>query len=160
MYKDKIAQARENFQKNSVYRNNKEVKRMLEIAQEVYKSDLDMMSGEQLMKLGGELAGLYVYFGNLYAEARSEHEISENAYNQVLEAVKLSYIESDSGYKVTEAKAAACRDLETESSDMVLKEAIYKEWSTVIETCKTLIMFIQSCISQKKSEAFLRSNPV
>ncbi len=155
MYQTKYQKLKEDLAKISVYENDAGVKRMLDIAREIYSQKLDIMSGHVLIRLGGELSGLYISFGNKHAQARADHEITENTYKQVLNNVQQSYLDEDSKYKVTEAKNLASKAMEVEAEDVVLKEAVYKQWENVMDTCKTLIMFIQSALATKKSESFI-----
>lgn len=155
MYQTKYQKLKEDLAKISVYDNDKGVLRMLEIARNLYSAKLDLMSGDVLIRAGGELAGLYISFGNKHAQARAEHEITENVFKQVLQLTQQNYLKKNETYKVTEAKNLAGKDLEAEADDVVLKEAVYKQWENVMDTCKTLIMFIQSALATKKSESFI-----
>lgn len=155
MYQTKYQKLKEDLAKISVYENDAGVKRMLDIAREIYSQKLDIMSGHVLIRLGGELSGLYISFGNKHAQARADHEITENVYKQVLQLTQQDYLRKNETYKVTEAKNLAGKDLEAEADDVVLKEAVYKQWENIMDTCKTLIMFIQSALATKKSESFI-----
>lgn len=155
MYKTKYEKLKAQLAEINVYEKDASVLRMLEIARQIYNTKLDIMSGHVLIRVGGELSALYVSFGNKHAQARAEHEITENTYKQVLNNVQQSYLDEDSKYKVTEAKNLASKAMEVEAEDVVLKEAVYKQWENVMDTCKTLIMFIQSALATKKSESFI-----
>lgn len=156
MYKTKYEKLKAQLAEINVYEKDASVLRMLEIARQIYSTKLDIMSGHVLIRVGGELSALYVSFGNKHAQARADHEITENTYKQVLNNVQQGYLDGDSKYKVTEAKNLASKDMEVEAEDVVLKEAVYKQWENVMDTCKTLIMFIQSALASKKSEAFIK----
>jgi len=148
---------RERLDELSVYKNQVQVMRMLDIAREIYSKKLDKMHQGELLRLGGELASLYVYFGQQNAEARAEHEISENVYKQALQLKQQEYMVENEGYKVTEAKNLALKDLGEFLYDVIVKEAAHKQWENVMDTSKTLIMFIQSALSTKKSESYVSS---
>ncbi len=158
MYKTKYEKLKAQLAEINVYEKDASVLRMLEIARQIYSTKLDIMSGHVLIRVGGELSALYVSFGNKHAQARADHEITENTYKQVLNNVQQGYLDGDSKYKVTEAKNLASKDMEVEAEDVVLKEAVYKQWENVMDTCKTLIMFIQSALASKKSEAFINKD--
>mgnify|MGYP000996472079 CR=1 FL=1 len=158
MYKTKYEKLKSQLAEINVYEKDASVLRMLEIARQIYSTKLDIMSGHVLIRVGGELSALYVSFGNKHAQARADHEITENTYKQVLQNVQQGYLDGDSKYKVTEAKNLASKDMEVEAEDVVLKEAVYKQWENVMDTCKTLIMFIQSALASKKSEAFINKD--
>lgn len=158
MYQTKVEKLKEDLAKISVYENDKSVLRMLEIARNLYGAKLDLMSGDVLIRAGGELAGLYISFGNKASQARAEHEITQNIYKQVLQLTQQNYLKKNELYKVTEAKNLAGNDLVAEADDVILKEAVYDQWKNVLDTCKTLIMFIQSALAMRKSEGFINKN--
>lgn len=158
MYKTKVDKLKEQLAEINVYEKDPSVKRMLEIAREIYGQKLDIMSGHVLIRLGGELSGLYISFGNKTAQARAEHETTELVFKQVFSLVQKEIVLKDSGYKVTEAKNIATGKLENEAEDVLLKEAVYEQWKNIMDTCKTSIMFIQSALATKKSESFVGSN--
>jgi len=158
MYKTKYDKLKKQLEEINIYEKHTGVKRLREIANHIYKTHLDVMPPALLQRYGGELSALYVSFGNTHAMARADHEISENMYKQVVSNLQLSYLDGDEKYKVTEAKSLANKDLELELEEVILKEAVYKQWENVMDTTKTLIMFIQSSLSTKKSEAFISSN--
>lgn len=158
VYKTKYDKLKKSLDAINIYEKHTGVKRLREIANIVYKNHLDVMPPALLQRLGGELSALFVSFGNAHAMARADHEISENIYKQVISNVQLSYLDGDTKYKVTEAKNLASKDLEGELDDVILKEATYKQWENVMETTKTLIMFIQSSLATKKSEAFINKD--
>lgn len=158
MYQTKVDKLKEELAKISVYQNDDGVLRMLEIARIIYGQKLDIMSGHVLIRLGGELSGLYISFGNKASQARADHEITSNVYKQVLQLTQQNYLKKNELYKVTEAKNLAGNDLVAENDDVILKEAVYEQWKHIIDTCKTLIMFIQSALASRKSETFIGKN--
>lgn len=158
MYKTKYEKLRSQLDEINIYENHTGVKRLREIANNIYKTHLDIMPPAILQRYGGELSALYVSFGNAHAMARADHEITENVYKQVISNLQLAYLSEDTKYKVTEAKGLALKDLEEELDDKILKEATYKQWENVMDTTKTLIMFIQSSLATKKSEAFINKD--
>jgi hypothetical protein len=156
VYKSKYDTIKSKVDAINIYKKHLGVVRLREIGETVYKKHLDIMPAQELQRLGGELTGLYVSFGNSFADARAEHEISENIYKQVLSAITQANLDAENHeYKVTEAKNLALLDLEEELSDILVKEATYKQWENVMDTTKTLIMFIQSTLAFKKSEQFI-----
>ena len=160
MYKTRYDKLKKQLEEINIYEKHTGVKRLREIANHIYKTHLDVMPPALLQRYGGELAALFVSFGNAHANARSEYEIAENTYKQVTSHLQLLYLDSDIKYKVTEAKNLATKELEAEIADVILKESVYRQWENVMETIKTLIMFIQSSLAIKKSEAFINSGLV
>jgi len=154
-YSTKYSKLKASLEEINIYEKHEGVKRLRSIAEIVYRNHLDTMPPALLQRYGGELSALFVSFGNFHAMARADHEITENTYKQVISNLQLSYLEGDTKYKVTEAKSLATKDLEGELEDVILKEAVYKQWENVMDTTKMLIMFIQSSLATKKSEAFI-----
>lgn len=154
-YQLKVENLKKRLEAVNIYITDPDVIRLLRIAKIIYSTKLDVMQPDELLRYGGTLSGLYISFGNKYSMARAEHEITENTYKQVSQKLQQAYLDQNDKYKVTEAKNLASSDLEDSGEDVILKESVYKQWETVMDTTKTLVMFIQSAMATKKTEAYI-----
>lgn len=128
------------------------IKMMFRYSREILETGLDVMSPDELLKIGGRLAGMYAYFGQKSAYARAERDIALSTYKQVKEALVLARLTDNKEYKVTHAKASAVDDLKDEENDTVRLEAVKNQWESITDSTKTLILFIQSALAIKKGE--------
>jgi hypothetical protein len=128
------------------------VKMLFKYSREILETGLDRMSPDELLKIGGRLAGMYAYFGQKSSYARAERDIAVSTYKQVKEALVLARLSSNKDYKVTHAKASAVDDLKDEENDTIRLDAIKNQWESITDSTKTLILFIQSALAIKKGE--------
>lgn len=136
------------------------VDRYFQTADFIFARNADELSPNNLLRMGGALASILPYFGQRAAKSRGERDIFENILSQEEKAITLSILDANSGYKVTQARAEASEVLSEKKSELVILELIKNQDEALFEGCKTVIMFIQSILSQKKAERFTSSEMI
>ncbi len=130
------------------------VDRYFQTADYIFARHADELSPNTLLRMGGALSSILPYFGQRAARTRADRDIFENLLSQEEKAITLSILDANSGYKVTQARAEASEMLSVKKNELVILEAIKNQDEALFDGCKTVIMFIQSILSQKKAERF------
>lgn len=130
------------------------VDRYFHTADFLFSHDADVISPNTLLRMGGMLSSILPYFAQKAARARAERDIYENTLSQEEKALTLSIIDSNAGYKVTQARAEVSEMLSEKKNELVLLEVVKNQHEALFDGCKTMIMFMQSILSQKKAERF------
>lgn len=133
------------------------VDRYFKSADYLFNNQADVLSPNYLLRVGGMLSSILPYFGQRAAKSRAERDILENLISQEEKILVLSILESRVGYKVTQAKAEASETLSERKNELIQLEVVKNQDEALFEGCKTMIMFTQSILSQKKAEQFTNS---
>lgn len=157
-YSTRKQKLKEKIDSISIFKHDTGVVRFRHIAKEMYDAKLDNTPSSVLLRMGGELSALYMSFGNKASEARADSEIAAFTLKQIKASKMQSILDQDKKYKVTEARNLAEDALSDEIQDALEKELIYKQWELVMDGAKTAIMFIQSALATKKSEAMINKD--
>ena len=129
------------------------VKLIMDTGRTLFEKDLDAMTPAILIRLGGKLAGVFGYLGQRSSYARAERDVYEQKAREVEKELLLSRL--DEKYKVTEARAIISSQM-SELEEMVsVKEAEKLQWESIVESCQTMLMFIQSALKTKQAEGFV-----
>lgn len=126
------------------------VHEILEIARGILTNPKDTFSGDLLVIKGSKLAGYYGYLLTRGNESWAEYKVAEVAFRSVRDALMLA-LKVDRA-TVTEAKASATRDTGILEVDVILKEKRYRDYESVAKWCERMLSWIQSVLSQMRSE--------
>jgi len=160
-FKDKISEENSKIKTVKELRaENEMIDRYFQTADFLFSHEADVISPNTLLRMGGALASILPYFGQRAARSRGERDIFENILSQEEKAITLSILDANPGYKVTQARAEASEMLSEKKSELVILELIKNQDEALFEGCKTVIMFIQSILSQKKAERFTSSEMI
>lgn len=133
---------------------NKEpmVKLILDTGRNLFDKDLDVMTTDMLLRIGGKLAGVFGYLGQRASYARAERDVYEQKASEVEKELLLTHL--DEKYKVTQARAMISKEMAQLREFVVQKEAEKNQWENLVEATSTMISFVQSAIKIKDGERY------
>jgi hypothetical protein len=124
------------------------------IADVLMKKDLDLITEGQLLQMGGKLAGISAYLGNIYASARAERDITENAIDEAINRISID-LYSLSDEKITLAKSKARLETKDLQDQLTIKEYNKNAVELLLNSTNSMLSFIQSGIKVKQGERFM-----
>ena len=134
---------------------------VFKIGRELFDKPLDQMNVDYMLRTGGRLTGVYVYFGQKSARARAERDVYAQKASEQEKAKLLELMHK--GTKVTEARSMVAAEL-GELQDFVIKKDIEKNrWENITSAVEKMVSFIQSAIKVKEGERYqsnkMQNNP-
>lgn len=126
------------------------VKNIMDHARVFYRSNLDTMSEDELLRVGGLLLGSYASVGVMAGIKRAERDAAEQTYDELLSSMTI--FNKDDATGITEARAKAKEQLTDIGSELVWREQHYRSYDAIVEATKATISFIQSAVKVKLGE--------
>lgn len=125
------------------------------VGKNLFDKPLDLMSTDHMLRTGGRLSGVYVYFGQKSARARAERDVYAQKASELEKERLLALM--GKGIKVTEARSMVAAEL-VELHELVIVKNIEKNrWENITEAVEKMVSFIQSAIKVKEGERYQSS---
>lgn len=121
---------------------------------DLFQNDLDRLDEGWLVRKGGRLTGVYAYLGNKASYARAERDVYAQKLSEVTNEIMLKHLNSDDGYKVTQARAMAKSEVIELEDLVIMKNAEKNNFENIMSATERMIGFIQSAIKVKEGERF------
>jgi hypothetical protein len=152
-FKAKIATTLANIQDVDEFReSDKMIDFVFETGRKLFDTPLDQQDIPLMLRTGGKLTGVYVYFGQKSARARAERDVYSQKASEVEKERLLQLLHA--GTKVTEARAAVAGEVQ-ELTDLVLEKDVAKnQWENITDATEKMVSFIQSAIRVKENERY------
>lgn len=116
----------------------------------LYRYNLDEIPDQMLLRIGGQLLGLYANLGVSASIKRAERDCHEEAYDELLNGLILEKVASGMG--VTESRASAKNTLAEAKREIVMSEQQKNSYESIVQATSQTISFIQSAIKIKNTE--------
>lgn len=130
------------------------VEAVMKASEWLFKTPLDQMTPDTLLRAGGKLVGAYAYLGQKSARARAERDVYEQKADEMEKEYVHTKLKEDSKYKVTNAKSEASMMFSDLREFVIQKDATKNQYEHICEATQTMIMFIQSSIRIKENERY------
>lgn len=152
MYRERLDEAMESIEVDDV-RKDDLVDYIFKIGNKLHSQNLDEMSLDTLMRIGGRLTGIYSSISNKASYARARRDISENKMEDIKSELMISnYGKSDN--KVTLSRAKTKVQMKGIKEEVAKIEREKRDYENALKACETMISFIQSAIRVKQSNMY------
>lgn len=129
---------------------------IFQVGKILFARDVSNMPEHELMKIGGKLAGIMPYLATKSSETRAGRDIVEQKFKETMREQMLTHIES--GEKVTSARAMAEVDVGEIEEYVSFANHNKNNYENILDACKTMLLFIQTVLSTKRNERFIKGD--